>query len=212
MSECSHEEADTRIVVHVYHAIIDEEVKTVLVRTVDTDVVVVLIGKFHFLKGANPSLDLWVAFGMGRNYKLININAICTHLGEARSKSLPVFHAISGCDTTSSFYGKSKVSAWKAWEIYPDVTQTFQFLAENPFWNLTVLSDHFKRLERFVVIMYDKLSPLACINKLRMEMFCKSHRSMDKLPPTKVIFSHRKNLFLLCSYPIGAYVYCHFEI
>lgn len=198
MTVCSHEEADTRIVVHVHHAIQAEQVKTVLIRTVDTDVVVVLVGKFYFLKESKPDLDLWVAFGMGRNFKFISINAIYSRLGEARSRSLPVFHALSGCDTTSSFFGKSKISAWKAWELYPDVTQTFQFLAENPFYHLTLSSDHFTRIERFAVILYDKLSQYGCINKVRMELFCKNNCTMDRLPPTKVNLFFYKSMFSCC--------------
>ena len=49
MPEYNHEEADTRIVVHILHAIQDNKAKSVLVRTVDTDVLVILIGKFHHL-------------------------------------------------------------------------------------------------------------------------------------------------------------------
>ncbi|KAJ7331188.1 hypothetical protein OS493_020892 [Desmophyllum pertusum] len=81
--------------------------------------------KFHHLKVIQPDLDLWVVFGMGRNFSFISVNIICAGLGEARSRSLPVFHALSGCDTTSTFYGKGKKSAWQAWELYPDVTPPF---------------------------------------------------------------------------------------
>ena len=48
MSNCNHEEADTRIAVRVLHAL-QQGLTTVQVRTVDTDVVVVLIGVFHKL-------------------------------------------------------------------------------------------------------------------------------------------------------------------
>ncbi|CAB3996630.1 Hypothetical predicted protein [Paramuricea clavata] len=162
MPECNHEEADTRIVVHVLHAIQVEQAKSVLVRTVDTDVVVILVGTFYNLKSIVPDLDL---------------------LGEARSRSLPVFHALTGCDTTSSFYGKGKKSAWQAWELYPDVTSTFEFLAKNVYHQLTADSAHFKRIERYVVVLFDKSSPLDSINRTRMELFCKNNRAMDKLPP-----------------------------
>ena len=165
--ECNHEEADTRIVVHVFHAIQADQAKSVEVRTVDTDVIVILVGKFHYLKAIQHRLDLWVGFGTGRNFSFININIniIYAGLGEARSRSLPMFHALTGCDTTSTFYGKSKKSAWRAWELYPGVTSTFEFLAKNPFHQLTVDSDHFKRIERFTVTLFDKLSPSDSINK-----------------------------------------------
>ena len=184
--ECNHEEADTRIVIHVLHAIQAEQTKSVLVRTVDTDVIVILIGKFNKLRAIQPDLELWVGFGTGRNFSFLSINNICASLGEAHSRSLPVFHALTGCDTTSTFYGKGKKSAWQAWKLFPGVTPTFEFLANNPFHQLTVDSDHFKRIERFTVILFYKLSPLDSINKTRMELFCKNNRDMDKLPPTQV--------------------------
>ena len=45
MLACNHEEAITHIVVHVMHAL-EKGMKTVLVRTVNTDVIVILVGVF----------------------------------------------------------------------------------------------------------------------------------------------------------------------
>jgi len=67
MNSCNHEEADTRVAVHVLHAL-QQGLKTVQVRTVDTDVVVVLAGQFHDLLVIQPLADIWVAFGMGKNF------------------------------------------------------------------------------------------------------------------------------------------------
>ena len=44
MQECNHEEADTRLLVHLLDAIADG-VTTCLVRTVDTDVIIIFAGK-----------------------------------------------------------------------------------------------------------------------------------------------------------------------
>ena len=114
MPKCNHEEADTRIVVHVLHAL-EHGTKSVQVRTVDTDVVAILVGAFHDLAVTEPLTDIWVAFGMSKNFRFYSINSICASLGENKSRSLPVFHAFSGCDTTSAFKGKGKRSAWQAW-------------------------------------------------------------------------------------------------
>ena len=46
------------------------------VRTVDTDVVVVLIGVFHKLLLSQPKVALWVTFGEGKNYRLHSIDAL----------------------------------------------------------------------------------------------------------------------------------------
>ena len=179
---------------------------SVLLRTVDTDVAVTLVGNLSLFRDINPGVNLWVVFGMGRNFSLININSIGDFLGEARSVSLPVFHALTGCDTTSTFYGKGKKSAWQAWVQYPNVTPTFKFLANNPFHQLTVDSSHFQQIERFAVILYHKLSPSSYINGTRMDLFCKSNR--DKLPPTQVYSPAVFYLFLLsnnslCSLILG---------
>ena len=45
METCTHEEANTRIMVHILHAI-QQGAKKIMVRTVDTDVLVILIGHF----------------------------------------------------------------------------------------------------------------------------------------------------------------------
>ena len=75
MPNCNHEEADTSIVVHVPHAL-QQGLTTVQVRTVDTDVVVVLIGVLHKLLLSQPKADIWVAFGVGKNYRLYSISAV----------------------------------------------------------------------------------------------------------------------------------------
>ena len=46
MMECDHEEADTRICVHIMDAL-DNGAKKVYVRTVDTDVIVVLVVNYR---------------------------------------------------------------------------------------------------------------------------------------------------------------------
>ena len=59
----SHEEADTRILLHVAHCA-RQVLRNVIIRTVDTDVVVIAIGHFLALR-----LDeLWVSFGVGTHF------------------------------------------------------------------------------------------------------------------------------------------------
>ena len=107
MGQCSHEEADTCIVVHARH-ILETGAESILVRTADTDIVVILVGKLYDLAN-NDCAKMWVAFGMGCHFSFININRICSTLGEAKARALPVFHAFTGCDCTSQFFGIGKV-------------------------------------------------------------------------------------------------------
>ena len=184
MDDCNHQEADTRIMVHIRHAL-EHGAETVLVRTVDTDVVVILVGLFFDLVTIQPSSDFWIAFGMGKNYRLYHINSICESLGEPRSRALPVFHAFSGCDTTSAFNGKGKKSVWRAWQAYDDATETFACLAKHPFMLLDADTDNFQKLERLTVILYDKWSASFSVNETRKLLFCYESLSMEKLPPTQ---------------------------
>ena len=88
------------------------------------DVIVILAGMFYDLLVIQPLADIWVAFGVGKNYRFLSINAICHTLGRPKAQALPVFHALTGCDTTSAFRGKGKKSAWQAWQAFEEVTDT----------------------------------------------------------------------------------------
>ena len=92
LSPCSHEEADTRMLLHAADAA--KTLKHVMIRTVDTDVVVLAVA---FLEQLH--LDtLWIAFGVGKNFHYIAAHDIAVALGTKRSSALPVFHALTGCD------------------------------------------------------------------------------------------------------------------
>lgn len=114
---CNHEEADTRIVLHCLH-MSQLGSKSVAVRTVDTDVVVLAIAFFKKLDIEH----LWIHFGVGKNVRLIAIHELTSRLNATKCEALPMFHALTGCDTVSCFHGKGTKSAWAAWNSYPEVT------------------------------------------------------------------------------------------
>ena len=74
----------TRILVHVKDALA-KGTRNVLVRTMDTDVVVILVVQFHTLSLTWPGTSFWVAFGMGKHFQLFSINSICD-LGEQKCR------------------------------------------------------------------------------------------------------------------------------
>ena len=169
MPECNHEEADTTIVVHVLHAL-RNGAKTLVIRTVDTDVVVVLLGKHHQFLLECLEMQIWIGFGMGKNCSFYHINRIYAWLGNGKCQGLSVFHALTGCDTTNSFWGKGKKSAWQAWDAFQEITTVFCDIAANPFRIINRDSENFKQIERFIVIMYDKTSLSASINDISEEV------------------------------------------
>ncbi len=69
-----------------------------MIRTVDTDVVVLAITFFHRLSVH----ELWIAFGVGKKYRYISVHDIALHLGEHSAETLGGFHAFTGCDRTLS--------------------------------------------------------------------------------------------------------------
>ena len=118
-----------------------------VIHTVDTDVVVLGVTAVARLE----DLQLAIAFGSGQHFRYININKIATLLGVEKARALPMLHSLTGCDTVSFFAGRGKKSAWKAWEITPDVTPTLLSLMPHP----TVLCDQdLAKIEQFVVYLF----------------------------------------------------------
>lgn len=193
MPDNNHEEADTKILLHLQDTLQTGSC-TCLVRTVDTDVIVIITGKFHQLQALCPAANIWVAFGTGKNFTHFHINTIAHALGEEKSTALPTFHSFTGCDTVSAFFGKGKLSAWAAWKHYSEVTEAFKYVAENPFTALDANSHHFRLLERYTVVLYDKTSQLSSVDEARRQMFCHRDKiSMEALPPTQAALLQHSN-------------------
>jgi hypothetical protein len=104
LDPCSHEEADTRMLLHVADAVKNGHTR-VMIRTVDTDVVVLAVACFSRFTGI---AELWVAFGVGKHLRFIAIHEVVPALGLERAHALPFFHAFTGCDTVSCFAGRGK--------------------------------------------------------------------------------------------------------
>ena len=91
LAACNHEEADTRIFIHVKHAS-TRGLKKVLIRTVDTDVVVLAIAYAKHL----ALQELWIAFGVGNHFRYLPIHKITTSLTEQQCEALPFFMLTQG--------------------------------------------------------------------------------------------------------------------
>ena len=108
LAPCNHEEADTRCFVHMMDAI-EEGQSKFLIRTVDSDVVVLAVAMMQKVKVE----EIWVAFGTGKRFKYIAIHELHHSLGPRKAITLPFFHAFTGCDTVSYFHSKGKKTCWK---------------------------------------------------------------------------------------------------
>ena len=144
-------------------------------RTVDTDVIAIGIGAFESTEGIE---EFWVFFGTGVNRRVFAIHEIVSSLGSNRSGALPMFHAFTGCDTVSSFLGKGKKSAWQSWIHYDDVTTAFLACS-------SMSEESQERIERFVVLLYDRTSTKSLVNEARKQLFAQKGRPMEAIPPTQ---------------------------
>ena len=81
---------------------------------------------------------------------------------KCKSRALTVFHAFTGCNCMSQFFGIGKVTAWQAWKVNSLVTPALEQISRHPFESLSITSENFKSLERMTIIMY-KSSPLKSV-------------------------------------------------
>ena len=97
LSLCNHEGADTRLLLHA--ADCARYFPKILIRTVETDVVIIATALFPELL---PT-ELLIALGVGKHLQYLPIHAISKRLGTGRSKASLLFHAFTGCDQTLAF-------------------------------------------------------------------------------------------------------------
>ena len=90
-----------------------------------------------------------------------------------------MFHALTGCDTASSFAGHGKTTAWTIWTVLPELTNALLKLSSAP---SGIPDDVIHTIERFVILLYD--STCKEINKARKKIFAKKN-NVQLIPPTK---------------------------
>ena len=88
--------------------VLENGANTCLVRRVDTDVIVIIVEKVHYLHEQHPAADVWIAFGTGRNFRYLHINAICNALGRETAIALPIFTQLLAVIQLLHFLGKER--------------------------------------------------------------------------------------------------------
>ena len=99
-----HDEADSRMFVHLKYAY-----NLNIVWSPDTDVAVFGI---HFAEKLGLK-ELYLRTGIKRKKRFIPIHKIVNQLSTAMCQFLPAVHALTGCDSNSSFREHSMKSAFK---------------------------------------------------------------------------------------------------
>ena len=159
--------------------LISQQVAKQQIRTVDSDVVVLVIS---FANGIECE-KLTVAFGISKSFRYLDVSRMALVLGNRESHVLPVFHALTGCDTTSSFAGRGKRTAWTTWSKFADVSPALRKFAQAP--TAADVEEVIPDIERFVVLMYDQGSLDDSVNKARKTLFTSKKREIENIPPTQ---------------------------
>ena len=183
----THEEADNRLLLHMRDMLLNGSIQKILVRSVDTDVLVILLAFMPQLLEFKEDVHVWLDFGRGENRKLYDVNMIFREFGESLYLGLPFFHSFTGCDSTSSFFEKSKGSFfnhWQGYDKFDEITCTFQQLCWLP--SLETLTATTDALDRFVATLYVKSGSNILVNDARYQLYVHSASdNLRKLPPSR---------------------------
>ena len=178
---CSNqEEADTRMFLHAHHASSCGHT-SVAIRSSDTDVEV--LACYH---QANISASITLISGTRCRSRLISVPSLCQQLGPEICQLLPGLHALTGCDTVSTFVGKGKNKALKMVMEKQDMRSKLGGIGETVPPGNEVIAN----VEHFVCALYNG-SGEEGINEIRYKMFCKSKNMQShQLPRTKAALKH----------------------
>ena len=179
---CSHEEVDTRLLLHVKQATC-AGYPEVVIKSPDTDVAVLAVAVSHAIPASVSLLTC-----IGSKLRRISITSASTKLGPEICHALPVFHAFTGCDTTIAFSGHGKKSAFmllrsnclssiQAHAAFSDLGSSFQ----------TLSAESIAALKKFVCMMYN-VPHCSTVNDGRYQLFCTRSLQSSQLPPCRDAF------------------------
>ena len=154
-----HEEADTLICFHVRQL-----TGNILVRSSDTDVLVILLA---VVPNMSDDVRLIMDFGAGNSRRFVDVTTISRELEKIQpglSEAIIPFHALTGCDFTSTFYRKGKSGPLTKLEKSADDVRALRSLS-------TDIPDT-EAVTRFVCKMYG-FKNSTNINEVRHSCFLK---------------------------------------
>ena len=121
--ESTLEGAYTRVLLYATHAA-RSRLASVVIVSEDTDVLVLLLAFKSFI----PS-SVFINYGSQTRVKYMDIVRVVESVGASVCRSLPGFHAFTGCDTVSAFAGRGKVAGYRIVKRNDEFQKMFQQLA-----------------------------------------------------------------------------------
>ena len=186
------EEVDNRIVHHISD-IISKGYSKIMVHTVDSDVVVILLGFMSEFMAANPSVEITVDFKTRSGRKYISINSIYFDLGSDICSSLPFFYSFTRADSTCSFLKQAKRDWFGKCLDFPlkeELNEKFRILSKCP--KKDIVDDCHLLIQQFVAYIYLRKFDFIDLDELRCQMFVNSSsNNFRTLPLSKdALFQH----------------------
>ncbi len=167
-----HEEADTRLLFHAMNAV-QNGATNLLIVSPDTDVAILAIAH-----AATLSVPVSVSLGREGRARIINASAVASCLGSQTCAAILGLHALTGCDSTSAFYGKGKKKCFQRMLEDEDMKEVLGKLGVDFLPPATVLEN----TEAVVCKLYG--SSYSNISDARYAAFC-GNSSERALPPSK---------------------------
>jgi hypothetical protein len=166
--ESTHEEADTRIFLHVAHAAKSRSAP-IMIASVDTDVF--LLG-LAFASVVN--VPLFQKSGTSKRCHYVDIRKAAQEIGDGICKAILGFHAFTGCDSVSAFAGRGKLSTLKRLKQSPHMQNVFSSLGEH--WkvepdlynNLRYLP--VRCMERQLIVLAQMTCGMECLSARRVTL------------------------------------------
>ena len=115
-----HEEADTRMLLHASDCSRDHQ--RIVVQSPDTDIAALCVYACNMINAQ----QLWFRTGVKDKLRFLPAHRLAEKLGEDLCRLIPSFHALTGCDSTSTLY-----QAWKALLQTKDVYVDLAGLGDN---------------------------------------------------------------------------------
>lgn len=176
------EEADTLMILHAKYAV-DTGSSSIVIQSPDTDELVLLI---HHHKSIGAKY-LYMSTGRVNAHtdhrRYIPVHDLVQRLGGEEIKIILTVYCLTGCDTTSSFFGKGKKTVFKQMMQYPGKYQQLHNVGESI--NLSRIQK--MACTKFVVNLYGGRDTQS-LNDVRCKMAMQSKHPRS-LPPTENSFS-----------------------
>ena len=126
-----------------------EENSKVIIRTSDTDVLVIALGCLEHIP---ESINLWLEVGLyaKNSLRYIDVRKLFNKLGKDLCRALPAFHVFTGSDYTAAFSRKGKIRPLKTLEKDKTVQTVFGEIG----FSDDIREEEFKVIEKFTCALY----------------------------------------------------------